>query len=561
MPYCDTKEPSAPSIGGYRIISRIGQGGLAEVYKAHQPSLQRDVAIKVLSAKYVHDSEVVQRFEREALVIARLNHPHIVQIIDRGVLGGRYYFVMEYVDGADFRAVMADPAVDLRTKLEMIRAVCQAVEFAHKNGVVHRDLKPANILVNRQGHVKVADFGIAQLRDKPNHEATSANVIMGTVAYMSPEQKFSAATVTPAADIYALGVILYEVCCGRKPEGRFQLPSEIDPHLPQAFDEIILKCLAENPADRFASASALHDALAAVIEGQAAPSDSTEIGTARVESFIGKCRFLDTIKDDRFGATYLVENNETKRLYIIKKNKRSRAGLKEARLLSVLRQPHIVTILGAGGTAMTTVVVTEYAPGGSLVDRLGKSHTWPEAMAIVAPVAEALHFAHKNMIIHGDLRPSNILFDKDDQVKVTDFGLPQHYSGRKDWYAPPENKPSRQGDIYALGVIMHLLLAGQRPEYDHDGNPNLKDLERRVPQTVIGIMKRMLAFNVADRYQSLESMLAEYHDFVRSLDTPTPGFEEPDDQQSHRSRRWIRVVVALAIIAIISLAVVGYFLK
>ena len=561
MPKVDIKEPSAPSIGGYRIISRIGQGGLAEVYKAHQPSLQRDVAFKVLTAKYSHDSDVVRRFEREALVIARLNHPHIVHIIDRGVQGGRCYFVMEYVEGADFRAVMADPAVDLRTKLDMIRAVCQAVEFAHKNGVIHRDLKPANILVNRQGHVKVADFGIAQLRDKPNLEATSSNVVMGTLAYMSPEQKFSSATVTPAADIYALGVILYEVCCGRKPDGRFQLPSEFDRHLPKALDDIILKCLAENPADRFASAGALHDALAAVVEGQAVLSDSTEIGIARVESFIGKCRFLDTIKDDRFGATYLVENNETKRLYVIKKNKRSRAGLKEARLLSVLRQPHIMTILGAGGTAMTTVVVTEYAPGGSLVDRLGKTHTWQEAMAIVAPVAEALHFAHKNMIIHGDLRPSNILFDKDDQVKVTDFGLPQHYNGRKDWFAPPENKPSRQGDIYALGVIMHLLIAGQRPEYDHDGNLNLKELDRRVPQTVIGIMKRMLAFHAADRYQSLECMLAEYFDFVRSLDAPAPRVEGPDDQQRQPSRRWIAAAVGLAIIAILSLVVAGYILK
>ncbi|MEZ5359976.1 MAG: protein kinase [Candidatus Zixiibacteriota bacterium] len=510
----------APKIGDYEIISRIGKGGIAEVYKAIQPSLQRQVAVKVLSPELAHDSDIVKRFERESIMIAQLNHPNIVHVIDKGVQGGRFYFVMEYVDGTDFKHLIYNPNIDVKVKIEMIVQVCKALDYAHKNGVVHRDIKPANILIDKQGNAQIADFGIAQLRDKTDVEVTSSDIVMGTVAYMSPEQKFSSANVTKATDIYAIGIILYEICCHRKPEGHFRMPSEVNPAVPKAMDSIITTCLQERPADRFPTAGALKDAILNAFSGELYTSGQADATIARAESFMGKCRFLDTIKEDRFGATFLVENKETKGLYIIKKNKKGDAGRREAQILSSLKHKHIINILGAGGDHNKTVVVTEYAQGGSLADRLVRNYSWREAMDIIVQIAEGLQFAHKNNIVHGNLRPSNILFDDKENVKLTDFGLPPHYIKQKDWYAPPEKKTSRQGDMFSLGVILHSLLTNKIPQHDRSGNPYLNEVSNKVPDVIQGILNKLLQIRAAKRYQSLEEMLVEYAEFLKVYHQP-----------------------------------------
>jgi len=169
-------------IGDYVLTGKIGQGGIAEIFRACQESLGRDVAIKILFPKFCNDPEILRRFERESVVIARLNHPNIVHVIDKGKAGNRYYFVMEYVDGTSLREVIDSPNIPLRTKLDMIAQMCKALDYAHKNGVIHRDIKPANILIDRQGNPRVADFGIAQIVGTPEGEMTSSDVIMGTFA-------------------------------------------------------------------------------------------------------------------------------------------------------------------------------------------------------------------------------------------------------------------------------------------------------------------------------------------------------------------------------------------
>lgn len=556
MPEQAVKQQS-PRIGDYEIISKIGKGGIAEVYKALQTSLQREVAIKVLSPDLAHDSDIVQRFERESIMIAKLNHPNIVGVIDKGIQGGRYYFVMEYVDGTDFKHLIYNPQIDIKAKIEMMVQVCKALDFAHKNDVVHRDIKPGNILIDKQGNAKVADFGIAQLRDKTDIEVTSSDIVMGTVAYMSPEQKFSSANVNQATDIYALGIILYEICCGKKPEGHFKMPSEINPMIPTAMDSIITTCLAENPGDRFMSAGALKDALLNAFSGQLYTSGQAEATMARAESFMGKCRFLDTVKEDRFSSTFLVENKDTKKLYIIKKNKKGDAGRREAQILSSLRNKHIVSILGAGGDSDKTVVVTEYAQGGSLAERLARQYSWKEAMNIVVQIAEGLQFAHHNNIIHGNLRPSNILFDENDDVKLTDFGLPPHYSKQKDWYATPEKKRSKQGDMFSLGVILHSLLTNKIPQHDRSGNPYLTEIGGKVPDIVKDILKKLLQIRVACRYQSMEELLIEYSEFLAEDGKPKVKLAR---KTVEKKKQKYLVPVFLALVAIfigVLLAVYG----
>jgi len=552
MPQQGIEKQAAPKIGDYEIVSKIGQGGIAEIFKAIQSSLQREVAIKVLSPDLAHDSDIVKRFERESLLIARLNHPNIVHVIDKGVQGGRYYFVMEYVDGTDFKMIIKNPTIDLRVKIEMIIQVCKALDFAHKNGVVHRDIKPANILIDRQGNAMVADFGIAQLRDKTDIEVTSSDIIMGTVAYMSPEQKFSSANVDRTSDIYSLGVILYEICCSRKPEGHFKMPSELNPAIPSKLDTIIVKCLAEAPGDRFQTAAALKDALLDAFNGQMYnPSQKAETTIARVESFMGKCRFLDTIKEDRFGATYLVENKDTKQLFTIKKKKKGDSGLKEARILSSLKHKNIINILGAGGSKDKTVIVTAYAQGGALADRPGRSYTWREAMDIVIQLAEGLNFAHKNKIIHGNLRPSNILFDANEIPKLTDFGLPPHYTTQKDWYAPPEKKQTIQGDMYSLGVILYMLLTDKIPQHDRSGNPYLNEIETKVPVKVREILTRLLQIRAARRYQSLDEMLVEYAEFMEVESRPKVKVAKAPQNEEKKSYLPLYIVIAAVVIGVL----------
>ena len=510
-----------PVIGDYEIVSRIGRGGIAEVYKAIQTSLQREVAIKVLSPELTHDSEIVKRFEREAILIAKLNHPNIVHVIDKGVKGSRYYFVMEYVNGADFRLVMNNPRIPIPAKIEMIISVCKALDFAHKNGVIHRDIKPGNILIDRQGNSLVADFGIAQLRDGTDIEVTSSDLIMGTVAYMSPEQKHCSVDVTPATDIFALGVILYEICCGRKPEGRFKMPSEINSNIPRALDKIIMRCLEENPEDRFPTAAALKDVLLNTFSDDisAGPGQKQAKALENADSFMGKCQFLDTIKEDEFGSTYLVQNKENKKLYVIKKKNKGDAGRKEARILSGLEHEHIVKILGAGGDNNKTVIVTDYTQGGSLAGRMGRSYDWREAMEIIGQVAEGLHFAHKNNIIHGNLRPSNILFDENDTVKLTDFGLPGHYVAPKDWYAAPEKNKTTQSDIYSAGALLFQMLTGKTPHHNNQGDPHLHEVDRTVPLDIKKILSRALKLRQDRRYKSLDEFLGDYKSFIEAWQT------------------------------------------
>ncbi len=514
------QEKKTIKIGDYSLVSKIGQGGIAEIYKARQESLNREVAIKILSADLTGDKEIVRRFERESIVVAGLNHPNIVHIIDKGVTSGRYYFVMEYIDGTSMREVIDSDKIQLKTKLEAMIQVCKALDYAHKNGIIHRDIKPANILIDRQGNALVADFGIAQMVGTPDSEMTSTDVIMGTLAYMSPEQKISSTNVDQTTDIYAMGVILYEILLGKKPMGHFKLPSELEPSIDKKFDTIIQKCLAPESKDRFQTAVELKDA---ILEGMNADSSLSKADDYNLEdnsdSFMGKCRYLDTIKETRFSSTILVENKVNKRLYVIRKHSRGEVGRKEANILKSIRHKNVVNVFGSGGDNKSTVVISEYAPGGSLADRMVRHYPWEKAAAIILEVATGLDFAHKNNIVHGNMRPSNILFDADDVAKISDFGMPAHYDDakKKNWYAAPERKKSKSADLYALGTIFHRMIFGRSPDYDSGTNLIFSDSARLMPKELKSILSKLLAIRVSNRYDSCEEFLLEWDDFEQRM--------------------------------------------
>ncbi len=557
------KTSKKPEIPDYEITSKIGEGGIAEIFKARQISLNRDVAIKVLFADLTNDEDIVRRFDQESFTIARLNHPNIVHVIDRGKDGDRYYFIMEFVDGISFKDMILSDKYTFQNKMKIIIGVLKGLDYAHKNGVIHRDIKPANILIDREGNPLVADFGIAQIVNKTDQESTSTDIIMGTLAYMSPEQKLSSANVNLTTDIYSVGVMIYEILTGQKPHGRFKLPSEIDPKYNRAFDDIINRCLAQSPSDRFQSAVELKDALLNALSmpgvgEQPAPNNRAS------DSFVGKCQYLDTLKETKYSSTMLVENKETHQLYVIKKKERSTDGLREARMLASLKHKNIIDILGAGGDAKRTVIMMEYAPGGSLADRMVRKYEYEQAMHIVSELAEGLDFAHKHGIIHGDIRPSNVLFCKDDQIKLSDFGLPPHYNLKeKNWYAPPEKKTSRQGDIYSLGVILYQLLTASNPAYDRGGKLYTTPLNRTVPEEFKKIISKMLAIRVSRRYGEIEEFLKDWENLQKYLNRPTrpvvPIVQE--EKRSGIDKKQILIFSAISFAIVVITALLIYFLK
>jgi serine/threonine protein kinase len=246
-----THAPSPkPELPGYELLTLLGKGGMGEVWRARQVSLDREVAVKVLPARFAKDPEFVARFEKETKALAALSHPNIVQIIDRGQAGAHCYFAMELVRGITLREMMTGTIV-LRDALRIAAQVARAIDAAHEKKIVHRDLKPENVLVDPRGHVKIADFGLAgMLGHERNISLTATAVAMGTVNYMAPEQRRDAKHVDHRADLYSLGVLLYEMLTRELPIGRFKLPTQKVPGLDPRLDDIVAHLLETEPEAR-----------------------------------------------------------------------------------------------------------------------------------------------------------------------------------------------------------------------------------------------------------------------------------------------------------------------
>ena len=265
------------SLGKYRVVARLGRGGMAEVYKAYQPGLDRYVGIKVLHAHLVDDPDFIGRFEREALAIGKLRHPNIVQAVDFDRDGETYFMAMEFIDGPTLKDEMkarkaANQPFTLEEVSRIFTALCGSIDYAHSRGMVHRDIKPANVMINDEGQVVLTDFGIARIMGATQYTQTGA--LSGTPAYMSPEQG-QGERGDERSDIYSLGVMLYEMVTGMVPYDAdtpfavimkhisepLPLPTSVNPDIPEGVERVILKAMSKSPDDRYQTASEMARAM------------------------------------------------------------------------------------------------------------------------------------------------------------------------------------------------------------------------------------------------------------------------------------------------------------
>jgi beta-lactam-binding protein with PASTA domain/tRNA A-37 threonylcarbamoyl transferase component Bud32 len=256
--------------GRYRLLGRLGSGGMADVWCAEDSLLNRRVALKFLHPRFAQDEQFVERFRREASAAAGLQHPNVVGVFDRGTVDGAHFIAMEYVEGASLKDLIGR-GLSVPEAVEIVRQVLAGVKYAHEHGIVHRDLKPQNVLVDSEGRARVTDFGIARAGAS---EITQTGSVLGTAQYLSPEQA-QGLPVTAASDIYSVGVMLYEALTGRVPfdadspvtvalkqvSERPRPPSELNPAVSRALDGVVLRALAKDPANRFASAEEFLQAL------------------------------------------------------------------------------------------------------------------------------------------------------------------------------------------------------------------------------------------------------------------------------------------------------------
>ena len=262
------------------VESLIGKGGMGAVYRAHQPHLGRTVALKVLRPELAQDAAFVARFARESRAMARLSHPNIVALFDSGTSGGYAWMVLEYIAGATLRTVLEEGRLSPQEAMRLVPQLCAGLQYAHGQGVIHRDLKPENILIDENGQAHLADFGLAKLDESAElPEITQPGQVLGTLHYIAPEQLAGDAAANHRVDIYALGVLIYEMLTGNLPMGRFEPPSRriaIDLRM----DEVVLRSLERDPERRWQQVAQMTQVMEGIRNSQA-PAETPAVDSPK----------------------------------------------------------------------------------------------------------------------------------------------------------------------------------------------------------------------------------------------------------------------------------------
>lgn len=551
--------------GRYQYLEKIGEGGMATVYRGIQRSLNRQVAIKVLSATLSDNPMVIKRFKRESLIIARLNHPNIIHVIDKGTTSkGRPVFIMEFVEGMNLSDGIRQNLYNFNQKVDIAIQICKGVAYAHKLDVIHRDIKPANVIIDKEGFARLLDFGIASFfKAEGNDSEDEKRLIMGTEAYMAPEQHRGIAETTTLSDVYSLGVVMHELFSGQLPhDGRVTLG--VQHGVPEPIIKLVRRCLKEDPAERPQSVEELKNELLLAVQGKHIAAEKASRAGEGMTAIAQKFGLLDVLQEDKFGAVYLYEDKVSHKLLVIKKRISSDAGYRDARVLQNLKHQNLVSILGVSKNDSMFIIVMEYQAGGSLKDRLLEPMPLQRFLNLAIQIGQGLSFAHQNRIFHGNLRPSNVLLSADMEVKLSDFALDEHYrlkSQERDWYSDRNGREaSEMGDIFSMGAVFYHMLTSMPPDF-RDGRLVKSQHFVNLPVEIQRLIERMLSPDLDKRPQSVEAVVSELVPFLDKSALPR------EDAQKTRIREvekhiiqikrvsWLTVLFVFVSVASITLNV------
>ena len=522
------------TIHHYRIIEKLGEGGMGEVYLAKDTTLDRNVALKFLPLHYTEDAGIKKRFEREAQAAAALNHPNLITIYEINQSEGRSYIAMEYVEGNSLRTELDRGLFPIERITYVFTQMCRGLNKAHQAHIVHRDIKPANILIAANDQVKILDFGLAMLAHKTR--ITLGGTTVGTISYMSPEQHRGELADT-RSDIWSLGVVLYEMITGQlpfrgeydqvtiyrilheQPESVLKLRNNIS----GVFDHIVTKCLQKEADSRYQNIDDIIADLRPVSHTRERSEHTADIlsqhdhNTTEPET-IGNYRLIASLGEGGMGIVYLAEQTEPLNrrvaLKLIKLGMDTQQVVArfetERQALAVMDHPNIAKVYDAGSTETgRPYFVMEYVVGIPLNEYCDKNGlTLPKRLELFIELCHAIQHAHQKGVIHRDLKPSNVMVTvKDDKpiLKIIDFGVAKAIGhsltdrtlfteqgqliGTPAYMSPEQAEMSgldidTRTDIYSLGVILHELLIGVLP-YDPGvfRTGSISDIQRLIRET------------------------------------------------------------------------------
>lgn len=496
----DSNDTIPEKIGRYLIIKKLGAGGMAVVYLAHDPISDRDVAVKVIKDNFADDPNFRQRFQSEIKFIANLEHPAVVPVYDVGEHDDKLFLVMRLMTGGSLRdRLEKEGQLPTSDASSILKRLATALEVAHRGQIIHRDIKPGNVLLDREGNTYLADFGIASAVEQTSMVTST---LIGTPGYMAPEQ-WSLRGVGPYTDIYQLGVMLFEMLTGQRPYTSENLADEhlnkaipsakaINRKLPSVCDTVFKKALAKDPSDRFETPSDLATAL------------SRALGEEKIGN---RYQIKEEIGNGRMAIVYSAYDPHAVQDVAVKILKHKlldglayqRRFNREVRIITGLKHDAIVPVYDVSLDDGKPYITMRLMRGGSLRDKLSNGNPLPltEVFRIIERIATALDAVHADNIIHRDLKPSNILFDHNDLPYLTDFGtvgiaeqtqMGDHIIRSLPYLAPEQWlgwEVDARTDVYQFGVMLFEMLTGQRPFIDDtvEGFKH-KHLEEEVPSAL-----------------------------------------------------------------------------
>ena len=553
--------PGAILAGRYEILQVLGEGGMGTVYKAKDRELDRLVALKVIRPEYANHPETIRRFKQELILARQVTHRNVIRIFDLGIADNLKFITMDFVEGRDLTRVLRERGkLPVAEACEVVRQICAGLEAAHNEGVVHRDLKPQNIMLDAQGRIYLMDFGLARSMELVGMTRTGA--LIGTPTYMSPEQA-RGEKADARTDIFALGVIFYELLTGTRPYKDEPMmatlvrrtrelatpPDQIDPSVPRSVSDIVMKCLQIKADLRYQNAEEITRDLNLV----SAPLSSASHSAAALSggfasgSFFGPRYRIDSLLGEGgMGKVYRALDAELGRTVALKLVRPELAGdpasmerLKQEILLaSRVSHKNILRIHDLGDVGGLKFISMAYVDGKDLhqiIATEGKLPV-PRAVEFTRQLCLALEAAHAEGVIHRDLKPQNVLVDKEDHVFVSDFGLAKtlevhasmmtsagEVAGTPRYMSPEqvESKPiDHRTDIYSLGLILYEMVTGDLP-FESESvlqamyqrvtlTPrNPKTVNPDLPDYLAGIILRCLEKDPDQRYQHARDLLAD----------------------------------------------------